>query len=286
MDINAKKYIKERIKIAKIFKLNHLSNNDKLNIDVVCSCKDAIDTACFVSKSSYSLESVKEASIDAMKLFDLGIADRAFNVMAFTNVIPIYDDNYLFSTGIKYGRLKGNVVDTSSGYIDYILTPRILDENAFLLLGHELIHAIKDTNYPEFQLQFTLAEVIPNFYEIVIAESIPEITKNYWNCRLEIVKMLIEEYQAISDDLSRSVFNREALKYLLSFKGLYLNSFYYALVLYNLYKLQPDWVMKNVLLVLDHKITTKDMLVKLGIYEMNNDKLVSDEIQRLSFHLK
>lgn len=286
MDINAKKYIKERIKIAKIFKLNHLSNNDKLNIDVVCSCKDAIDTACFISERSNSLDSVKEASIDAMKIFDVGIADRAFNVMAFINVIPIYDDNYLFSTGIKYGRLKGNVVDTSNGYIDYILTPRILDENAFLLLGHELIHAIKDTNYPEFQLQLTLAEVIPNFYEIVIAESIPEITKNYWNCRLEIVKMLIEEYQAIFDDLSRSLFNREALKYLLSFKGLYLNSFYYALVLYNLYKLQPDWVMKNVLLVLDHKITTKDMLVKLGIYEMNNDKLVSDEIQRLSLYLK
>ena len=286
MDINAKKYIKERIKIAKIFKLNHLSNNDKLNIDVVCSCKDAIDTACFVSKCSYSLESVKEASIDAMKFFDVGIADRAFNVMAFTNVIPIYDDNYLFTTGIRYGRLKGNVVDTSSGYIDYIFTPRILDENAFLLLGHELIHAIKDTNYSEFQLQLTLAEVIPNFYEIVIAENIPEITKNYWNCRLEIIKMLIEEYQAISDDLSRSLFNREALKHLLSFKGLYLNSFYYALVLYNLYKLQPDWVRKNVLLVLDHKITTKDMLVKLGIYEMNNDKLVSDEIQRLSLYLK
>ena len=35
-----------------------------------------------------------------------------------------------------------------------------------------------------------------------------------------------------------------------------------------------------------NKITTKDMLVKLGIYEMNNDKLVSDEIQRLSLYLK
>lgn len=285
MDANVKKYIKEKINIAKIFKFNQLSNNDKLNIEVICSCKDMINTACFISESSYSLDFVKEACVDTMKIFDEGIADRAFNVMAFIDVIPVFDEGFIFNTDIRYGRFEKNVVDTSNGYVDVIRTPRILDENAFIFLGHELIHAIKDTNYPEFQLLLTLGEVIPNFYEFIIAENIPEISRNYWNCRLEIIKNCIEEYKAISADLSRSLFDKNILRYLLSNKGVYLNSFYYALVLYNLYKIYPDWVMKNVLRVLNHEITTKDLLVILGLYEMNNDNLVSDEIKKLSLYL-
>lgn len=285
MDRDTRKYIKDRIRVAKVFGLDYLSANDKLNVNVICSDKDYFNTGAFVSENSYSLDSVKESCVSAMELFDSGIADRAFNVMSFANIYQVHNEDFLFDSAIKYSKVNKNMIDIDSGYVDFIGAPFNLDDLSFLFLGHGLVHAIKDTNFKEFQYQLTLGDVIPGFYEMIIAEKMPHIYKKYWTRRFELVKMVITEYEGIYSDYNKSVFDKKIYEFLLSFKGQYLNGFYYSLVLYNLYQLYPDWVMKNVLRVLNHEITTKDLLVILGLYEMNNDDLVSDEIKKLSLYL-
>ena len=174
MDKSTKKDIKNRINLAKVFDFDYLSANDKLNISVISSNKECFNTGALVSEGSFSLDFVKKATIDAMSLFDTGISDRAFNIMSFTNIYQLYNEDFIFNTDIKYSKINKRMADIDSGYVDVIRVPLKLDELSSLFLGHELICAIKDTNYKEFKNQLCLGEVVPMFYEMLIADKMPE----------------------------------------------------------------------------------------------------------------
>ena len=58
----------------------------------------------------------------------------------------------------------------------------------------------------------------------------------------------------------------DVYKFMISKIGCYLNSFYYAVMLYNMYKETPKKILDLVSKVLKHEITTMEMLEMLDVY--------------------
>ena len=70
-------------------------------------------------------------------------------------------------------------------------------------------------------------------------------------------------------------------EYLRSRIGCYLNSFYYAVILYKMYKENPDKILYFVLKVLNHEMTTFDMLNDLGIYGNIQGEVFEKELGKI-----
>ena len=87
-------------------------------------------------------------------------------------------------------------------------------------------------------------------------------------------------------NITRSRNDAELYKVLQGRSGQYLNSFYYSLVLFNVYKSDPNLVLSAIKKVLNHEMTTLDMLINLGIYQENFDKVFNEELSSIRKSLK
>lgn len=65
-----------------------------------------------------------------------------------------------------------------------------------------------------------------------------------------------------------------------------MNSFYYSLLLYNLYKKEPKIVLELVNKVLNHEMTTRGMLEKLGLLYSNEKDIFEEEFNAIRKVLK
>lgn len=145
-------------------------------------------------------------------------------------------------------------------------------------LGHEHCHTLKETNYIEHKNQLIIGEVIPIFYELINYENNPLKIKHL-EYRLFWLTEQKEIYLTFSNILKENINNNKLsflnndvcatqnmYEYAKSYFGCYLGAFYYALILYNIYKKEPIKILSLINDVLSHKITTLDMLKELNIY--------------------
>ena len=79
---------------------------------------------------------------------------------------------------------------------------------------------------------------------------------------------------------------RSVYEYIRSYIGRYLNSFYYAIILYNMYKENPKKILGYVSKVLNHELTTYDMLIDLNIYGDIKGEVFENEINSIKRSLK
>lgn len=207
------------------------------------------------------------------------VSSEAEKIMFITPIGKIEtDDKFQMSTAISYEITDDGVLE-GSGEVSKFVVPDNLYEISGCFFGHEQLHALKDTNYREYVNQRTLGEVIPIFYEFMIYSPNEMIKKEVLKVRINNIFDNSLEYEIFFDAFRGNKLNEIILgedietiikskvyEYCVTKMGCYLNSFYYALILYNMYKETPQKILDLVSKVLKHEMTTLEMLEQLGIY--------------------
>lgn len=184
--------------------------------------------------------------------------------------------------GPKITRFR-SMIDTTNKTCDGhfklkgIIVPNKFSNLASIYFGHEIVHSLKDTNPEEYKYMLKYADVIPMFYELVEADKYDEVSKKaIINNRLALLNSIKKELSY--DDFYSDNFIK---KIICSKKYQYLNSFYYSLLLYRLYKINPKEVLESVKLVLNGSITTYDLICNLGFNDRYFDNDVKEELVKI-----
>lgn len=265
--------------ISDTLKLNYLNYNDLKVCYYVTSQLSHIDNFTVRKGRIISLKNMKEKSLEEIRTFGNDIYSKTQNLIS---TVPINrcNDIFAFQCRISYAKkVKSNIIDPNTGRIECYIVPRYLFEYCIFRLDHEHIHALKETNYEEYKNAFVLGEVIPMFFELIMFDPRNIIRRELVKERIaslfvtKIKFIFVDEYiknnSCISLDLGNSdniYQQRNIYEYLRTRDGCYLNSFYYAVILYNMYKETPTKILDFVSRVLKHEMTTLDMLNYLGIY--------------------
>ena len=207
------------------------------------------------------------------------VAGRSFNIYRDKILIKKLEnialrDNY--ETRFAHPHQLGCTIgkNASTIFVHKFQIPTIFDRETPVILGHEYHHALKDTNPEEYLLQMGYADVIPIFYELVMASKREGDAKsNLLKARINMLNIDKKSYRLYHDLTGNVVVNA----YKISKHGEYLNSYYYALALFNVYKEKPEMVLGLVSKVLKHEMTTVDLLMVLDLYDENLDHEVREE---------
>ena len=180
----------------------------------------------------------------------------------------INNGNFYMDNTLPFGFRSKFDINPDTGIVKSgIIVPRIVDDSSYVFLGHEIHHALKDSNPDERKLRDRFAEVIPMFYELVSADFESS----------EKIKNKIIDARMILLYLDRDKCNSNAPRCMQ-----YYNSLYYALCLYSKYKENPKHVLMLVSKVLTHVIDTERLLKILNIYDSADlDEIVDYEYQKV-----
>lgn len=183
-------------------------------------------------------------------------------------IFMTYDDLQLndLRTIISFNILSNPKI--KNGNVVEIKVPNDTIELSPIWIGHELVHALKDTNFNEYILKDISSETLPIFYEILVSHTIfKDMHDNWKENRLSFLENHKNIYKQLEDQ-SKIDEQYEITRY--SY-GQYLTSYYYALNLFHIYKENPKLVTKYINKVLNHKKTTLDLLNELDIYKINKE---------------
>lgn len=241
-----------------------------------------------------SFQDVVFGSLDEMLIFrDEELFRKLFKLVDTTAIHMGTKVDNQFSAGVYYDLNKDGSVDIHSGRITRFSLPKTLNELSIYNFGHELIHALKETNYMEYVYAKSLGEVIPIFFEFMIYNPEQVLKKEFIKFRMSSLMSNKLDYVEIDNVYRRNwmmavVFNDDEIykraslyDYIRSKIGCYLNSFYYAFILYKMYKENPDKILCLVLKVLNHEMTTLDMLNDLGIYGNIQGEVFEKELGKI-----
>lgn len=267
--------LKPRKIVADSFNQIYPSQDDYNVCDYVC------DILPYLSKNPIRNRIISRgrAIEQSLILFESFSSDNYRTVLDIINNTGYvtHNNDYTEAVIVKYTKTNGNISKTGS-VLHYQL-PKITHDVDSVFLGHEHCHATKDTNYMEFQRALILDEVIPIFFELM----------GYENDRLRkktlFRRLLALNYNKDVYALAASYFEHNSIcryyysinnvptyeqnelyKFAKTEHGLYLSNFYYALILYNIYRMEPTKILRMISDVLQHKSTTYEMLTKLNIY--------------------
>jgi len=271
---------------ADIMKLRYLSNLDINTCDYVIGVMPEVECNVITLGNQISLFEMIVNTMNYIRVFGDETYYKAEDLLMYSPNIPIKDLPTDFATNITY------MVDDVSGLVkcgefkEFII-PKQIYECSAINYGHEVFHALKDSNYNEHKNSYTLGETIPLFYELISLNNGDIYSKDMIKMRLFLLYkhgieynfakdlMEIEEEKTDLDKWSGRKFSH----YMLSRVGCYINSFYYATILYSMYKVTPDKIMNLINKVLNHEITTLDMLITLGIYNDIKGEVFENELE-------
>lgn len=278
-------------------KMNYLSNKDFLICDYVLKQLVNIDVSKIDRGKRISLETMVEKSIEEMKIFGMEIENKTLGLLAKTPIRCGYDEEGQFGTAVSYAFDRTDNVIPNSGMIDEYIIPSKLYEFSTYCFAHEHIHAMKETNYKEYKNAITLGETISLFYELMIYNPDEVLKKELLKFRMFWLLNNKKEY-ILFDNLYIDAWINEwgcettsdsksnIYVFMISKIGCYLNSFYYAVILYNMYKESPKKILDLVSRVLKHEITTLQLLEILGIYGDIRGNIFEKELNGIKKILK
>lgn len=129
-----------------------------------------------------------------------------------------------------------------------------------------MIHLLKDRNCMEFYNFFNYGEVIPIFYELLQTNGKSETIKNSIIInRLNGLKKTYETNYSL-EFIEKFKNDPELYTYHRFRCDVYFISFYYAVMLYSLYKNNSKLILKEIKNILDNNKTTLDLI---ELFEFN-----------------
>ncbi len=250
----------------RINSVKFLINRDKL---IVPGEKEE-DIFKLVSKILLSTKKIKLCSLKSSTYDDE--LSKTFNNLKFyfndKDIINRYNDIVIKRHIIHQCLCKGEYSTSFVGpQLAWSLNlPYNLDELSHVFIGHEIIHVLTThDNYREWKYTLLYSEVISMLYELIQAnDKDSKMKKCIINFRLT---KLIEMYNiAFTEDVLQTLKNDEiGLKYYQILEKQYFISFYYTVLIYILYKDEPQKILNMIKKVLKQEITTLEMLEQLNI---------------------
>ena len=273
MDNFVKKFEEEK-RMYDILKINYLCDED---IDV-CNyvsnrlCNFNIGRINYGSVISY--DELISKSLLELRIFGDDIYSRIKSIVDGVSVDSQFEEIDKFTTVMGFKVNSDGLIFTDSGIVDSYVVPYSVYELSMYHMAHEHIHALKETNYNEYKNGITIGETIPIFLEFIIYHQNRVLSDELIKTRLKSLIINKSEYMFYDSlvefnggyEIDTNVEMISMYEFLRSRFGCYLNSFYYALILYNMYKVNSDKILNLINKVLKHDITTYDMLNYLGLY--------------------
>jgi len=291
---------RNNMNISDALKMYYLSDSDMEVCSYVSSKLPYINFDSIVSGNKISLDLLMEFSVNEMSVFGkdiyLILSDLISDISVRCDTTRIDD----FTTFVGYDVLAdGNVIQDSGKAYEYVI-PSQLYELSIYLLCHEHVHSLKDTNYTEYQSGMILGEVLPIFYELLIYTPRDILKKELIKIRMNNMIRAKKEYLEFDFYARRSskydnMFESKCgivsdetkiYEFVRSRLGCYLNSFYYAVILYKMYKETPKKILDLVTKVLKHEMTTLQMLESLGLYGDIRGEIFEKEMKNIRRFIK
>ena len=273
-----------------------ISYLDMVDLEVCNYVSSQLEKIDFLNSSlnvgrQISLDELIDNSIYDMSLFGDEAQSDAFNIINRAEIYRVPED-FGFGTYLRYERdFNGDI--PIFGDAKGFNIPEKLYEISSALFSHELVHALKDTIYYEYVYNKTLGEVIPLFYELISNENNMLLKGEVLKLRLCYLMDNNAEYKYFSDLINDNILKYystlrmktlediELYNFIRSRVGCYLNSYYYAIMLYRLYKENPRDVLGYVSMVLNKEMTTFQLLSYLGIYGDIRGEIFEKEISNI-----
>lgn len=273
-------------RVFDIMKMKYLTPDDKKVINYVANKIAMIKTGAILVRDTISISEAFVKSLNSLRIFGESCYTDSLK-FAGVRFVPVFPDSYSYSCFVSFDvddkTIKPN---KDSGKVDHFKIPNIIDTKSEIFLGHELIHALKETNYEEYILVSLVSDVIPIFYELIGSDMNEKVKKDIINFRMAMLKTERDTYNNATNNMKKSRHEKDLYKVLQNRSGQYLNSFYYALILYNMYKKDSEGIIQVINRVLSREITTLDMLIELGIYNVDNNVVFDTELEEVKKILK
>ncbi len=287
MNSMMKQQLLQQKRTLDILGVNYFTGTDNEISGYVASRLNGYKTNGYMATKTYQLQQALDLSVNDIMLFGEDYFTKVAEITESTQCVPAYNGslNYACHVIYSFDDEKQEVI-TDSGIVHHYKTPIHISELAPIFLGHEHIHALKETNYQEYINAQRVGDVIPLFYELVITKrNYQEIYKKWLNARMFLMNDLKRQYTAARQISKNEFRDKDLYKVLAMRTGQYLNSFYYALILYHMYLDDENLILELVRKVLNHEMTTLDLLNTLGIYGKNNKKVFEKELDNLKMSL-
>lgn len=186
---DGKKYYDRKIKELKTFDLDVLKNSDRVIVkDVI----EKLGTISVTKKEHQStdidinyLSRIFNLSLADISIFGYDITERVEDLIRIISIKEAKEGGWQNEILFPSANLRTLDYKCTPGSIIYPTKSNNCDE---VFLGHEEIHLLKDTNPEEFLLCYTLIEVIPIFYELLMSEDIEYLSKDILSWRLSQLK--------------------------------------------------------------------------------------------------
>ena len=252
--------------ISTMFNVKPLNEKEIDFINISKSLIPYVGNVVSVVGCTKTLDSVLSESLDNLKLFkDPNLPIKTLSIL---RKLPFYQYPNIqgYATHISYEYNPDTKTFSNKGNVEHITTPTIFGEEAPISITHEFIHMLKDTNINEYVLMFRYSEIIPLLYELISmneSKNREQLLKN----RLILLKYEVENINFVIEQIKLNPILRNQYLCVLSQSGKYILDLYYALQLYELYLIEPHTILEQIRLVLNHTITTQEMLIKLDLYD-------------------
>lgn len=277
--------------------INYLSKEDFLICEYVIDQLVNIDVDNIYYGKSILINELKEKSLEEIKIFGIDIKNKIIDLLYRTPFNYDFDKDSKFGTEISYSFDESDSLVSKIGIVSGYIVPSKLYELSVYHFVHEYIHMLKDTNYDEYKSFISLGEVIPLFYELMIYNPDEMLKKELLRLRMFWLfenrkDYLLLDYLYLGEWINEFVCETDndckcdVYEFMISKIGCYLNSFYYAVILYNMYKDNPKKILDLVSRVLKQEITTLEMLNILNIYGDINGSVFEKELDVIRKVLK
>lgn len=286
MNSQMKEETKQVKKVFELLGIKYIDYRDKKIINYVSKMLNTVNTGADISVGTIDYNTAIAGSLENLKVLGMEPYIKVSSFISTIPFLPIHPVSYGYSCHISYDLIDETLeVDKSSGTVVNYKVPQKPDIMAPLHIGHEHIHVLKETNYEEYIDSQILGDVIPMFYELLMCDKYEDMKKLIMSFRLFSLKEDKKHYDnAINQMKKREL--KDLYKVIATRSGQYLNSFYYSLLLYNLYKNDPKRVLELVNRVLNHEMTTRKMLEELGILYSSNTQVFEEELRIIKKVLK
>ena len=275
--------IKQRKKVFDILGIKRMNESDMKIAKMMADLTPNVVPDFTPTGSILTQNNAFDKSFDYLEIFGPEITNKAKKIVSNIKVYPIYDVLFTYQTHIEYGfDPEVNQVVKNSGNVAHYKTPIKFDEVSPLWIAHENIHALKETNYDEYVDGQILGDVIPMFLELVIANKVSnDKASALLRNRLFLLKNEYTTTQKMKKVLPKDLYDTYETSAMQ-----YLNSFNYALQLYQRYRNDKENVISKTKEVLVGQNTTRNILDEFTILNKCNPVKVQYEMKKVLNKIK
>lgn len=208
----------------------------------------------------------------SMRYYNLGFQRTARDVVSILSKTQFFSNQSINDHDFTVQSMLVQTGAMISKECYYLEVPKIFSESSVHFMAHELAHILKEKNPLECKGIYSDNEVIPILLELISAHQARD--NNVFKKREYLMLDTATLFLNLKEDMAK-IGEQDFVGFNACYRQcvLYLNSFYYSLKLFGLYLRDDDFVLGIISDVLNHILTTRDVI---ELYLKGNDGLYNE----------